>query len=138
MFKDAEKLDPQDDSEELQQIVETTCRELKLHTEIEEDLVYPAIQEALGEDDQDLIREANIEHASAKDLIAQLEQMNPGDENYQPTFKVLGEYINHHVKEEEGEMFPKAKKAKVDIEGLGQTIMERKQAAGMGEEEAEQ
>jgi len=138
MFKDAEKLDPQDDSEELQQIVETTCRELKLHTEIEEDLVYPAIQEALGEDDQDLIREANIEHASAKDLIAQLEQMNPGDENYQPTFKVLGEYINHHVKEEEGEMFPKAKKAKVDIEGLGQAIMERKQAAGMGEEEAEQ
>jgi hemerythrin superfamily protein len=137
MFKDAEKLDAQDDQDELQQIVETACRELKLHAEIEEELVYPAIMEAMNEDDQDLMREAIIEHASAKDLIAQLEQMNPGDENYQPTFKVLGEYVNHHIKEEEGEMFPKAKKAKIDVDGLGEAVMERKRAAGEGDEETE-
>jgi len=68
-------------------------------------------------------------------LIAQLEQMDPGDEKYQATFKVLGEYVNHHIKEEEGEVFPKAKKAKIDLEGIGQAILQRKQAVGMGEEE---
>jgi hemerythrin superfamily protein len=135
-FRDAEKLERED--EELQEIVQTTCEDLTLHAQIEEELVYPAIMEALKEDDQDLIHEAEVEHASAKQLIAQLEQMSPDDETYQATFKVLGEYVNHHIQEEEREMFPKAKRAKVDLESLGQAILAQKEAAGKGEETAEE
>ena len=69
-----------------------------------------------------------MEHASAKELIAQIQSMSPEDELYDAKVKVLGEYVNHHVEEEEGEMFPKARRAKVDFEGLGQQLMERKQA----------
>ena len=114
--------------------MQTACEELTLHADIEEQLVYPAIAEMLDEDDQDTIQEAFVEHRSAKQLIAELEQMNPGDESYQPTFKVLGEYVNHHIQEEEGELFPKAKRAKVDLEGLGQLILQQKEAAGKGED----
>jgi len=134
MFKEAEKLDAENDAEELQQLVQTACEELTLHADIEEQLVYPAIAEMLDEDEQDTIQEAFVEHRSAKQLIAELEQMNPGDESYQPTFKVLGEYVNHHIKEEEGELFPKAKRAKVDLEGLGQAILQQKEAAGKSPE----
>jgi hemerythrin-like domain-containing protein len=71
--------------------------------------------------------EAEVEHASAKDLIAQIESMNSADEKYAAKVMVLGEYINHHIKEEQNEMFPKAKKAKVDLNALGEKISMRKQ-----------
>ena len=69
-------------------------------------------------DDEDLLIEAEVEHASAKDLIAQIQSSDPSDEKYAAKVMVLGEYINHHVEEEQGEMFPKAKKAKLDMEAL--------------------
>lgn len=103
-FREAEKLDAEDDGEELKEIVDQTCAELEVHAQLEEELFYPAAREALKE--QDLINEAEVEHGSAKALIAQLRQMSPDDEKYAATFKVLGEYINHHVKEEENEIFP--------------------------------
>jgi hemerythrin superfamily protein len=124
MFKTAEKLG-EEDIDELQEIVETACMELTVHSQVEEELVYPAFREAL-EDEQDLILEAEVEHQSATDLIAQLEEMDPSDERYKPTFTVLGEYVNHHIKEEEKEMFPKARKAGLDLESLGQQVMARK------------
>ncbi len=137
MFKTAEKLG-QDDLEELQEIVETACMELTVHTQVEEELAYPAFREVL-EDGQDLMLEAEIEHQSATDLIAQLEEMDPSDERYKPTFTVLGEYVNHHIKEEEKEIFPKVKKAGLDTDGLGQQIMARKAEleAELSGEEAE-
>ena len=70
--------------------------------------------------------EADVEHAGAKDLIAQLESMRPGDDHYDAKVTVLGEGIDHHVKEEEGEMFPKVKKAKLDTDDLGALMLERK------------
>jgi len=103
-FRAAEKLDAEDDGEELKAIVDQTCAELEVHAQLEEELFYPAAREALKE--TDLVDEAEVEHGSAKALIAQLREMSPGDEKYAATFKVLGEYINHHVKEEETEMFP--------------------------------
>ena len=103
-FREAEKLDAEEDGEELKEIVDQTCAELEVHAQLEEELFYPAAREALKE--QDLIDEAEVEHGSAKALIAQLRQMSPDDEKYAATFKVLGEYINHHVKEEENEIFP--------------------------------
>ena len=103
-FRKAEKLDAEQDGEELKEIVDQTCAELEVHAQLEEELFYPAAREALKE--PDLIDEAEVEHGSAKALIAQLGQMSPDDEKYAATFKVLGEYIDHHVKEEENEMFP--------------------------------
>ena len=103
-FREAEKLDAEEDSEELKAIVDQTCAELEVHARLEEEVFYPAAREVLKE--EDLIDEAEVEHMSAKALIAQLREMSPDDQKYQPTFKVLGEYINHHVKEEENEIFP--------------------------------
>jgi hemerythrin-like domain-containing protein len=97
-----------------------------VHAQIEEEIFYPAAREALKE--QDLIDEATVEHASAKDLIAQIEQAQAGDELFDAKVIVLGEYIKHHVKEEHNEMFPKLKKTKLDLKALGEQLAERKEA----------
>ncbi len=101
------------------------CLELTKHATAEEEIFYPAVREA-GKDTEDLVDEANVEHASAKDLIAQIISMDPGDDLYDAKIKVLSEQIEHHVGEEEGEMFPKAKKAKLDLVALGEAIAARK------------
>jgi hemerythrin superfamily protein len=98
------------------------CTELTKHATAEEEIFYPAVR-AAGKDKED---EAVVEHASAKDLIAQIMDMEPTEELFDAKVKVLSELIEHHVKEEEGEMFPKAKKAGLDLEELGQQIAERK------------
>jgi len=87
--------------------------------------VQTAVREAIEEDD--LMDEALVEHQAAEELISQLEQMEPGDEMYDAKFTVLGEYVSHHIAEEQKEMFPKAKKAKIDLAGLGEQMMARKQ-----------
>jgi hemerythrin superfamily protein len=102
------------------------CEMLTVHATLEEELFYPPARTALGED-ADLIDEATVEHASAKDLIAQIEGASPEEALYDAKVKVLGEYIQHHVKEEEGEIFPKIKKAKLDLEALGQEMSARKE-----------
>jgi hemerythrin-like domain-containing protein len=102
------------------------CTELKVHAQIEEEIFYPAARAVLK--DQDLIDEAAVEHASAKDLIAQIEQSQTGDELFDAKVTVLGEYIKHHVKEEHNELFPKLKKTKLDLKSLGEQLAERKEA----------
>jgi hemerythrin superfamily protein len=94
-FRQFEKLDPHEDAEQCQAIVEQTCAELKVHTALEEELLYPAARKLLSE--EDLIDEAEVEHATAKSLIEQLGSMTPDDEKYAATFTVLGEYVNHHI-----------------------------------------
>jgi len=101
------------------------CMELKVHAQIEEEIFYPAARAALKE--PDLIDEATVEHASAKELIAQIEQSQAGDELFDAKVTVLGEYIKHHVKEEHNEIFPKLKKTKLDLKGLGQQLAARKE-----------
>ena len=108
-------------------IADQICEALTLHTQIEEDIFYPAVREAIKDDD--LMDEAVVEHASAKDLIAQIQGMDPGDELYDAKVKVLSEQIEHHVGEEEGEMFPKVRKTKVDLEQLGAAMAEAKAKA---------
>jgi hemerythrin-like domain-containing protein len=131
LFKEFENLKEEDGSaEDKSALVARICNELKVHTEIEEEIFYPAVRKAI--DDSDLMDEALVEHAAAKELIAQLEDMKPDDQQYDAKVIVLGEQIQHHVKEEEDEMFPKAKKAKVDGEALGVQMTERK-AELMGE-----
>jgi molecular chaperone DnaK (HSP70) len=133
-FKEFEKMD-RDDNEAQQQLVQTVCEDLKLHTTLEEELFYPAAREAI--DDEDLLNEAQVEHETAKMLIEQLENMGPDDPNYHATFTVLGEYIMHHVKEEEGEMFPQVKKSDLDLEELGSRMRQRMQEL-MGEMQEEE
>ena len=123
MFKDFEKLDS-GDSEEKAQLVKQACTELKVHSQVENEIVYPAIRESIHDDE--LMDEALVEHQLAEELISQLEQMQPGDDMYDAKFIVLGEYVDHHIAEEQKEMFPKARKAKIDLVGLGERIAQRK------------
>jgi len=126
LFKEFEKLSQQEDvDEEKSDLVEQICSELTIHAQIEEEVFYPAARDAI--DEHDIMDEAEVEHASAKELIAQLGSMEPGDDLYDAKVMVLGEYVNHHVQEEEGEMFPKVKKSKLDLGALGDMLSERKQ-----------
>lgn len=126
LFKEFEKLCQQEDvDEEKSDLVEQICSELTIHAQIEEEIFYPAARDAI--DEHDIMDEAEVEHTMAKELIAQLGSMEPGDDLYDAKVTVLGEYINHHVQEEEGEMFPKVKKSKLDLGALGDMLSERKQ-----------
>lgn len=125
LFKDFEKLKEKGEASEKEALVEQICGELTVHAEIEEEVFYPAAREAI--DDDDLMNEAEVEHASAKDLIEQLQAMDSSDPTYDAKVTVLGEYVNHHVEEEEKEMFPKVKKAKLDLDAMGEEIATLKQ-----------
>lgn len=105
-------------------LAEQICRELTIHAEIEEDIFYPAVREAI--EDEDLMDEADVEHASAKELIAEIEDSQAGEDKFDAKVTVLGEYIRHHVKEEESEMFPKVRKADLDLKALGSEMAARK------------
>jgi hemerythrin superfamily protein len=124
LFAQFAKLKEKGGKDEKATIVEQICNELKVHTIIEEQIFYPAVRKAI--DEGDLMDEALVEHAAAKELITQLEDADSSDDLYDAKVTVLGEQIDHHVKEEEGEMFPKAKEAKVDTEALGVTMLKRK------------
>lgn len=111
------------------------CQALKVHSRIEEEIFYPAARKATG--DEDLLDEAQVEHAAAKDLIDQIEAMQVGDPLYDAKVQVLGEQIRHHAGEEEAELFPEARRANMDLKALGARLQARKQElmgqAGGGE-----
>lgn len=125
LFKEFESLKEEDSDEQKAEIVQQICAQLTIHAQIEEEIFYPAVRDAI--DDEDLMDEAEVEHEGAKDLISQLEIMEPGDAQYDAKVTVLGEYIAHHVAEEEGRMFPQVKKAKLDLKALGAALHERKE-----------
>ena len=125
MFKEFEKYAQQGDEAAKVEIAMQICMELKVHTQVEEEILYPALYEAL--DEHDLVDEAIVEHATAKELIAQIESMVGSDDLYDAKVMVLSEYIDHHVEEEEKEIFPKARKARMDLEGLGESLAFRKE-----------
>lgn len=124
LFEQYEKLSDRSPAKK-KKIAHQICLELTKHATAEEEIFYPAVREANG-DNEDLVDEAVVEHASAKELIAQILAMEPGDDLYDAKVTVLSEQIEHHVKEEEEEMFPKAKKAKLDFVALGNAIEARK------------
>jgi hemerythrin-like domain-containing protein len=126
MFKTFEKMKDDGAPADKQALAQQICEELTLHTELEEQIFYPAARETLS--DGDLLDEAEVEHASAKDLIAQIKAGDPSDPKWAAKVTVLGEYVDHHVEEEENEMFPKCRKAKMDLESLGKEIASMKQS----------
>lgn len=110
------------------------CQELTVHATIEEEIFYPALRDTLK--DTDMLAEAEVEHAGAKDLIAQIEAAQEADEMFDAKVKVLGEYIDHHVKEERNQIFPKARAARgLDLVAMREELQARKEAL-MGMEAA--
>lgn len=108
------------------EIVQGACMALTAHAEIEEKHFYPYLRDADPKTFGDLLDEAKVEHGSAKDLIAQLKRMQPGDDLYDARFTVLGEFTNHHIKEEEDELFPKTISKDIDLRELAAPMMETK------------
>ena len=124
-FEQYKKLmDSDAESTERKALAEKICGLLTVHATIEEEIFYPAARAADVE--ADLLDEAEVEHASCKDLIAQIQTMDAHDELFDAKVTVLGEYIDHHVKEEEGELFPKCKKAGMDMPELGAELQVHK------------
>lgn len=100
------------------------CTALTVHAQIEEEIFYPAF--AAATKDKSLVPEATVEHQTMKDLITQIEASSPDAPLYDAKVTVLGEYVKHHVKEEQNEIFPKARKSKLDLKGLGAQLRDRK------------
>jgi hemerythrin superfamily protein len=117
-FKDAK-------DERKSELVAQICQELKVHMQIEEELFYPAVKSAL--DDHELVPEGKVEHDSVKVLMAKVEGVAPGGDEYDAEVHVMGELIEHHVKEEEEDMFPAARKSKLDLKELGARMLTRKE-----------
>jgi len=107
------------------ELVTQICKELTVHAQVEEEIFYPAVKAALK--DHELIPEASVEHATLKDLIAQVEGLEPDGEMFDAKIKVMSEYVKHHVKEEQNEIFPKARATRLDMTELGAQISARKQ-----------
>jgi hemerythrin-like domain-containing protein len=125
MFETYRQLvDENADDEQRGELARKICSMLTVHAEIEEEIFYPAMRDSV--DDELTLDEAEVEHASAKELIEQLEGMDPGDALYDAKVIVLGEYVDHHVQEEENEIFPQAEKSGIDLDDLGAELASRK------------
>lgn len=120
------QFDKTDDDAKKQELAIRICDALTIHAQIEEEIFYPAAYDALNDDGDDLLDEAMVEHATAKALIAEIQAMTVGQPLFDAKVKVLGEYIDHHVKEEETELFPECKDAGMDMAALGELLAARK------------
>jgi len=105
-------------------IAQRICSELTVHMQIEEDLLYPWLRENV--DDTEMVAEAYVEHNAAKQLITEIMRVGEPDEAYDAKVKVLSEYIKHHVKEEEQEIFPEVASEEEELDELGQEMFARK------------
>ena len=123
-YRDFEKLDVEEDPEACKAIVDQVLEELTVHATLEEELLYPAARGAI---EDDLLDEAEVEHGTVHALIDQLKGMGPEDAKYAAYFTVLCEYVLHHVKEEEGEMFPQLESASLDWESLSAEMAARRE-----------
>jgi hypothetical protein len=114
----------EDAEETMAELVDEICDTLIVHTMLEEELFYPALRAASGDDE--LLDDAELEHAGARELISQLEVMYPGDEHFDATLAVLAEEFAHHVAQEETEMFEQARAAGLDLVELGHRLALRR------------
>jgi hypothetical protein len=119
-----DKYEDLEDDAEKGELAQKICLALRVHAQLEEEIFYPAARKATK--DNDLLDEATVEHAGAKNLIAEIEEMNPGDALYDAKVKVLGDQVRHHVEEEESELFPECEAAKMDLDALGAQMTKRK------------
>lgn len=120
-----EKFESARSADKKQALAIEICQELTVHAQIEEEIFYPAVEKVLK--DKSLVPEAKVEHETLKYLIAQIQSEQPESELYDAKVKVLAEYVKHHVKEEQNEIFPKVKESKLDLIELGTQLAERKE-----------
>jgi hemerythrin superfamily protein len=121
LFKDFENAKGEGRKEKLARQI---CLELTVHTKIEEEIFYPACE---GKIEEDLLKEAYVEHDAAKLLMAEIEGGDgQTDDFFDAKVQVLGEQVEHHVKEEEGELFPQVRKTDIDLKAIGEQLAERK------------
>lgn len=126
LFREFESMKGNDEEDERKaELVDDICYELTLHTMLEEEIFYPVLRSAIDEDD--MMDEADVEHAGARELISQLEVMYPGDDHYDATVTVLGEEIMRHIDKEESAMFAAARSAAIDLDDLGERLSARKE-----------
>lgn len=127
MFEEYEATKDSADDDDKEQRVVAICVELTVHATVEEEIFYPAAREAVSDDDSDMLDEAEVEHATVKELVDQLSAMSPAEALYDAKVKVLSEYVKHHVQEEEEKLFPALRETDLDLEALGAEIAQRKQ-----------
>lgn len=125
LFREFESAD--DDARKVE-LAAKICGELVIHATIEERIFYPAARQALSEDKEDLVSEATVEHASLKDLIAAIDGSSPREELFEAQVKVLGEYVKHHVREEETELMPAVRRTNVDLDAIGERLAALKES----------
>jgi hemerythrin-like domain-containing protein len=129
MFKEYEELTDsrgRNSAQKKMELAQQICMELTVHAQIEEEIFYPALRDAIK--DTDLLDEATVEHQTAKDLVAQIESGSEADDMFDAKVKVLGEYVDHHIKEEKNEIFPKARAArKLDLMAMRDELETRKE-----------
>ena len=121
LFEEFEQAEGRDKGE----IAKIAIQELEVHAELEERLIYPAIREAIEE--EDMMNEAVEEHHLVHVLIAELKKLKPNDDRFQAKFSVLSELVKHHVEEEEGEMLPAAERSNIGWDALEAKVLKRKE-----------
>lgn len=125
LFEKYEKGKSRLDAQRKKALSEEICQALTVHAQIEEEIFYPACHEHVDKA-EDLLAEAKVEHQAVKELIAKIEAEEPGSEEYDAQVTVLGEYVKHHVKEEQNELFPKVRKSDLDLKAVGEQLAARK------------
>ncbi len=125
LFKEFESARDDNNAPMRRALVAQICDALTVHAQIEEEIFYPALRRA-SKEAADLLNEAAVEHQSLKDIIARLRKAPTSDPLYDAGVQVLGEYVKHHVREEESEIFPKARSADLDLAALGERLQARK------------
>ncbi len=126
------------DSDKKHEVIEEALKELEIHTVIEEEIFYPTVREALGDEGMDIMNESEEEHRVAKTLVEDLKENHSSDEHFEAKFMVLAENVRHHIKEEEGEMFPQVRQTDLDLKDLGEKMRARKEELKNNEEALEQ
>lgn len=129
LFDDFENVD-RDEAEAVQELVETACMELQLHSMLEEEIFYPAVRAKADDDDaaiQDLLNEAEVEHETVDDLVAKLQELEPDDAMYAAYFNVLAKLVKQHVSEEEDDLFPAVRAMDLDLQQLGEDMHARRE-----------
>jgi hemerythrin superfamily protein len=121
-----EEYEDSDDEREKEELAQRICAALTVHAQIEEEIFYPAAREVLEADELELVNEADVEHATVKELVSQIEASDATDDHFDATIKVLGEYVKHHVREEESELFPLLEARELDREAVGNALAARK------------
>ncbi|MCP3710721.1 hemerythrin domain-containing protein [Paraburkholderia sp. CNPSo 3274] len=124
---DAFEMAGDDNLEAKATLAQRACEELTIHAIVEEELLYPEAQNVLPPDEKPDVDEAYVEHFLVKTLIAKFETLKAGDKGFDATFKVMSEMVQHHVEEEEDEIFPALRRTQCDLLALGKKIAARKE-----------